>query len=121
LTTKSSPKIQDSINFLFYSSYKLDLGRHIICKYRYQECIGACNFDSCNKNKIFYVQCRFFFFFLMFLCCNSIFFIFFLFLSQIYIQTSLNVRLKLNDAFKLFNINESLVNAKSALKWMKMQ
>jgi hypothetical protein len=29
--------------------------------------------------------------------------------------------LRLNDTFKPFKINESLIDAKSALKWLKMQ
>jgi hypothetical protein len=49
------------------------------------------------------------------------FFIFLFLLAQIFIQTSLNVRLMLNDVFKPFKINESLINAKLALKWLKIQ
>jgi hypothetical protein len=89
LRSKSNPKIQDLINFIFYSSYKLCLGRSPLCKYRYQEYIGDYNSDLYNKDEV--------------LICNIFFFY-------------LNVRWKLSDVFKSFKINESLINAKSALK-----
>jgi hypothetical protein len=39
----------------------------------------------------------------------DLFYFFYFLLAQICIQTSLNVRLKLNDAIKPFKINESLM------------
>jgi hypothetical protein len=114
---KIKPKDTRFNQFLIYSSYKLGLGRYLFCKYRHQECIGACNSYLCNKDEIFYMQYRFFFLFLnVFMLQFDHFHFFLFFLAQICIQASLNARWRLSDAFKPFKINESLINTKAAIK-----
>jgi hypothetical protein len=49
--------------FFFYSSYKLGIVWSLSYKYRYHECIAACNSDLCNKGEILMYNINFFIFF----------------------------------------------------------